>query len=233
VLKALTLILTPQVSNTVGQACFHLKGHGGLKGGVRQLKSFRKDYSYVLKSDVASFNDSMDHQILLDTVKETIKDKRIISLMQLYMNRVEVDHGKHRLIEVGIPKGCPLSPLMGALILKSLDASISTECAYVRYMDDWVILTKTRNQLRRAVKKMHRVMKRLKFKLALNKTFIGKISKGFDFLGYRFNHQGLIGLAKKTIQNFNERVAELYEQGADAICIRQYVHRWIGWCLAV
>ena len=45
---------------------------------------------------------------------------------------------------------------MGALILKSLDTSLSTDGAYVRYMDDWVILTKTRNQLRGVVKKMHR-----------------------------------------------------------------------------
>jgi len=233
VLKALSQIITPHVSQIVGLACCHLKDHGGLKGGVRQVKTNLKDYRYVLKSDVASFYDSMDHQIVLETVKESIKDKRIISLIHQYMNRVEVDHGEHRLIEVGIPKGCPLSPLMGALILKSLDASLSTDGAYVRYMDDWVILTKTRNQLRGVVKKMHRVMKKLKFKLALDKTFIGKISKGFDFLGYRFNHQGLVGLAKTTIQNFNERIAKLYEQGADEVRILQYVRRWVGWCLCV
>jgi len=93
VLKALSLILTPHVSNTVGKACCHIKGHGGSKGGVRQLKSKIKSFRYVLKSDVASFYDSMDHSILLEAVKETIKDKRIISLIQQYMNRVEVDHG--------------------------------------------------------------------------------------------------------------------------------------------
>jgi putative transposase len=37
---------------------------------------------------------------------------------------------------------------------------------------------------------MHQVMNRLKFKLALDKTFIGPIRKGFNFLGYRFSHQG-------------------------------------------
>ena len=53
------------------------------------------------------------------------------------------------------------------------DDSILKNCFYVRYMDDWVILTKTRRQLRRVIKKMHQVMDRLKFKLALDKTFIG------------------------------------------------------------
>jgi len=76
-------------------------------------------------------------------------------------------------------------------------------------------------------------MKQLKFKLVLNKTFIGKISACFDFLGYRFNHRGLIGLAKKTIQNFNERIAGLYETGVSQVRIRKYVQRWMGWCLSV
>jgi len=49
--------------------------------------------------------------------------------------------------------------------------------------------------------------------------------------GYRFNHQGLVGLASETLQNFSERVAALYEQGADEIRIQQYVRRWVGWCL--
>lgn len=94
---------------------------------------------------------------------------------------------------------------------------------------DWVILTKTREQLRRVVKKMHRMMQDVKFKLALNKTFIGKLSKGFDFLGYHFDADGLLGLASSTIQKAKQRIAELYEQGASNQRIQQYVNRWIGW----
>jgi hypothetical protein len=118
----------------------------------------------------------------------------------------------------------------GGLMLKSLDESIPADCAYVRYMDDWVILIKTRQQLRRVVKRMHAIMHRLKFKLAKDKTFIGRISSGFDFLGHRFNHRGLVGLAKKTVLNFIGRVSQLYEQGASSRRIADYVRRWIIWC---
>jgi RNA-directed DNA polymerase len=117
-------------------------------------------------------------------------------LLQQYMNRVEVHHGSHDLIEQGIAKGCPLSPLMGALMLKSLDKMIPLGCTYARFMDDWVILTRTRRQLRQVLKNMHAIVHRLKMRLALNKTFIGRISKGFDFLGYRFGSLGVIGLAQ-------------------------------------
>jgi len=60
---------------------------------------------------------------------------------------------------------------------------IPENCACVRYMDDGVILTKTRSALRRMVKKMQTVIQKLTFKLAKDKTFIGKISRGFDFWG--------------------------------------------------
>jgi len=50
------------------------------------------------------------------------------------------------------------------------------------------------------------------------------------WLGYHFNHRGLVGLARKTIQNFNERIAA---QNASDIRIQQYVRRWVGWRLNV
>ena len=46
------------------------------------------------------------------------------------------------------------------------------------------------------------------------KTFIGRIAKGFDFLGYSFEPKGL-SIAPKTLANFLERKTQLYEQGAD------------------
>ena len=127
------------------------------------------------------------------------------------MNRLEDISGEYHLITEGICRGCPLSPLIGAIILESLDTVIGYKCTYVRYMDDWVILTRTRGLLRRLVKKMHKVMKELKFKLALDKTYIGKISNGFNFLGYRFGRQGVIPLATQTIRGFFNKTTKLYE----------------------
>jgi len=44
-----------------------------------------------------------------------------------------------------------------------------------------------------------------------DKTFIGRIERGFDFLGYRFRLAGLT-LAKQTIANLIEKASRLYEQ---------------------
>ncbi len=50
-------------------------------------------------------------------------------------------------------------------------------------------------------------------------------------LGYSFEPKGL-SIAPKTLANFLERKTQLYEQGADARRIGQYVRNWWRWVLA-
>jgi hypothetical protein len=64
-----------------------------------------------------------------------------------------------------------------------------------------------------------------------DKTFIGRIAKGFDFLGYSFEPKGL-SIAPKTLANFLERKTQLYEQGATVRRIGQYVRKWYRWVRA-
>jgi hypothetical protein len=56
---------------------------------------------------------------------------------------------------------------------------------------------------------------------------IGRISRGFDFLGYRFSPSGIVGIATQTVQRCVERMNRLYEQGADAVRIGDYVRRLV------
>ncbi|WP_166482665.1 reverse transcriptase domain-containing protein [Scytonema sp. UIC 10036] len=119
-------------------------------------------------------------------------------------------------IEQGISLGCPLSPLIGALYNKLLDDKMAAMgCFYVCYMDDWVVLAPTRWALRRAIKVTNQELAGLKLEMHPDKTFIGQVARGFDFLGYRFALQGL-GVARVTVERFAQWVSRLYEQGATA-----------------
>ena len=62
----------------------------------------------------------------------------------------------------------------------------------------------------------------------LGKTFIGRISRSFDFLGYAFTPAGLEA-APVAIERCVRRVSQLYEQGVDLIHIGAYVRRWLRW----
>ena len=75
----------------------------------------------------------------------------------------------------------------------------------------------------------------LKLEKHPGKTFIGKVAKGFDFLGYHFSPQGLI-VANITWAKFVSRLHRLYEQKKTqpewAALIGDYVTRWWRWVQA-
>jgi hypothetical protein len=50
---------------------------------------------------------------------------------------------------------------------------------------DWVIMVRSKHQLRKVIKLTHKILSALKLKMHPDKTFIGCIKKGFDFLGVR------------------------------------------------
>ena len=75
---------------------------------------------------------------------------------------------------------------------------------------------------KKAVQIVNQTLNELKVEKPPDKTFIGRIAKGFDFLGYSFEPKGL-SIAPKTLANFLDRITQLYEQGADVRRIGQYV----------
>lgn len=130
----------------------------------------------------------------------------------------------------------PAQPLIGAFFLNALDAAAARlRLFYIRFMDDILILAPTHRQLRRAVKTVNRMLGALGLEKHPDKTFIGRIERGFDFLGYHFSREGLT-VAATTIANFIEKASRLYEQKRRAVSfafpLEMYVRRWLGWVSA-
>ena len=154
-------------------------------------------------------------------------------LIGQYLRRTSERGGRFWDYEKGISLGCPLSPLIGAFFLNALDAAAAKlRPFYVRFMDDILILAPTRWQLRGAVKVVNQLLGALRPEKHPDKTFIGKIERGFDFLGYHFGPAGL-RVAKQTITNFIKKASRLYQQARSAVlaaaALEMYVRRWLGW----
>jgi len=86
----------------------------------------------------------------------------------------------------------------------------------------------TRWKLRAAIRLVNQTLAELHVEQHPDKTFIGRISRGFDFLGYAFTPAGL-EVAPQTVERCVKRVSRLYEQGVDPIHIGAYVRRWHRW----
>jgi RNA-directed DNA polymerase len=207
--------------------------HKRAKSAVRQVYDHLPANSFVFRTDVKSYYASIDHVALIDRLARHIKDNAILDLLVQYMRRTSERGGWFWEFERGISLGCPLSPLMGAFFLHELDERLARSgLFYVRFMDDILVLAPSRWKLRGAIKAVNEVLQSLWLEKSPDKTSIGKIERGFDFLGYHFSHEGLRA-AKATIQKFVERVSRLYEQEREGrvspSALGNYVRCWNGW----
>ncbi len=187
----------------------------------------------MLKTDVKSYYASIGHVALIDRLARFIPDRRVLNLLGQYMKRTSVRGGQFFDHERGISLGCPLSPLMAAFFLHELDERMErSRLFYVRFMDDILVLAPTRWKIRKAVKAVNAVLASLRLEKHPDKTFIGRIERGFDFLCYHFSREGLT-VAKATIQKFVERALRLYEQDRrepkGSARFGMYVRRWVRW----
>ena len=239
VMKVLVDLLQPQLS--LSSSCTHIKGHGGLKQSVVRIQRYLDAYQFVCKTDVKHFYESIDQYLLIEQIYQHIDNKILRRYLYQVVRRTVEYGGNYQDITQGISRGCPLSPLLGALYLKTLDKVFDTNTSYfyLRYMDDILILSKTRWQNRKAVRLLNQVFSELKIAQHPDKTFIGRIEKGFDFLGYHFSRKTL-QLADITVRKHVEHIVRLYEQQMlkkvtlheMTLILDHYVKRWQRWCTA-
>jgi len=231
VLKAMKEVLQPIFCTQMNlTSAKHLKGYGGIKAAVGQVSRYAKRNHFVIKTDIADYYQSIQHSRLLDQCSEVIKDKRVLRLLWQVMNRVHDRDGNYRLIEhQSIPRGCALSPLFGAIYLLPLDQLARyNKIDYVRYMDDIVFFFKTRHQLKNMLKKIYSCLDGIQLKLSKPKTWIGRVEKGFDYLGYRISPEGL-AIAEGSVGRLQDRLHRLLEQGAGKQRLEKYVKNWMRW----
>ncbi len=229
VLKAMTIVLGEHLASFFAPTCVHVAGHGGAKKAVRDVFNRLSPNSHVMKSDIKRYYASIDHMLLINTLSELITDKYVLRLLWQYLKRSVCYGGNYREVTRGISLGCPLSPLIAALFLKPLDDVMKDSgFFYVRFMDDWVVIAPSRWKLRKVVKQANRILNGLQLEKHPEKTFIGRAKRGFSFLGYYLTPWA-ISVAQATVNNMKQRIARLYEQGADAFSIGQYVIRWMRW----
>jgi len=71
--------------------------------------------------DVRSYYASIDQDMLFGMLERYVKDSAVLDSLWSYVYRTIYYEGNYVVNRQEIGLGCPLSPLMGALLLKALD----------------------------------------------------------------------------------------------------------------
>ncbi len=220
--------------------CHHLKGRGSRYSLKMVAAALREDkYRFVYRSDIRGYYRHMRQDTLSAMVRLWLPDPVLGDLIVQFIHYSVEDGGEFHTPASGISRGCALSPMLGASLLYHVDADFASckEVFYVRYMDDFLLMSKTRWALKRAVRRLHEFMQAGGFSLHPDKTQLGRLEKGFDWLGLWFGPNGQT-MAPRALHNHNEKRQRLYEQArkqglsesATLERVRAYEKRWEQWC---
>lgn len=155
---------------------------------------------YYLKFDISKYFYRVDHKILEKLIRKKIKDKRPCDLLASIINCEHTAFGlppgkapeevpmSERLYDVGMPIGNLMSQIFANFYLNELDQFCKRVLGiedYIRYMDDGLILSEDKEELRKWEEAIRAFLKE-QLHLDLNsKTCIRPVSQGIEFIGYR------------------------------------------------
>jgi retron-type reverse transcriptase len=138
---------------------------------------------WVLKCDIKKFFANIDHAILFDILRQYIPDSNLMWLLERVVGSFHSTRPG-----VGLPLGNLTSQLLVNVYMNEFDQFIKQRLRvkrYVRYADDFVILSGSREQLEFLVPCIQDFLwQRLRLTLHPDKVFIKTWASGIDFLGW-------------------------------------------------
>ena len=138
---------------------------------------------WILKCDIKKFFASIDHDILKKILQEYIPDEQILWLL----NQI-IDSFHSTKPAVGLPLGNLTSQLLVNIFMNKFDHFVKHKLKakyYIRYADDFVFLSKDRQELENLIPKINNFLnEQLKLSLHPDKVYIKTFASGVDFLGW-------------------------------------------------
>jgi retron-type reverse transcriptase len=183
----------------------------GTHKGVERLQEFLKEYGkegYALKCDISKYFQNINGDKLKEVLKKKIADKDLLEILENI-----IDSSKE-----GVPIGNLTSQLFANIYLNQLDEYVKYDLRikhYIRYMDDFIMLHKSKEYLHEVRNKISLFLSEISLKMSPKKTNIFPVSIGVDFLGYRVFAMHRLA-RKSTVKRFvNKTKKKLREYNED------------------
>lgn len=179
----------------------------------KALEYYNEGFKQVVDLDHAKYFDTVNHDILIDMLREQIKDERVISLIRKYLKSGVMIDGLVSPTTEGTPQGGNLSPLLSNIYLTAFDKLLESRGhKFVRYADDCNIYVKSRRAAERVMANCVKFLEgKLKLKVNQQKSQVGSPLK-LKFLGfslYKTGKKAGIRPHGKSIKRFKDKIREL------------------------
>jgi len=188
----------------------------------------RRKVSWVLDADVRSFFDTLSHEWLVKFIKHRIADRRIVRLIQKWLNAGVLEEGKRIRKKEGTVQGGSISPLLSNIYLHYVfDLWVhwwrrhraNGDVIVVRFADDWVAGFQYQSEAQKFLRELKERFARFGLELHSEKTRLiefgrfaaqSRFARGqgkpetFDFLGFTHicgkKRNGKFTVLRKTVR---------------------------------
>ena len=238
--QAIAQVLVPLYEPKFIDGSYGYRPNKSAQMAIQKVKEYAEEgYKYAVQLDLSKYFDTLNHALLINLLRQTIKDERVIQLIKKYLKSGVMENGVCVKTEEGSPQGGPLSPLLANIYLNEFDHEFENRgVKVIRYADDIVLLAKSQRATERLLETSTRYLEG-KLKLTVNKEKSKTVSvvaiRNFKFLGFamgRGKDGYFIRAHAKSLKKAKQKLKELTSrsQGRNVRAVMKKVQIYMtGW----
>lgn len=215
--QAALQVLSPLFDPTLSDGSFGFRpGRSTHQAVVRARQHMAAGHRWVVDMDLEKFFDRVNHDVLMARVRRKVKDKRLLVLINRYLQAGMMEGGLVSPRTEGTPQGGPLSPLLSNILLDDLDKELERRGhRFVRYADDCNVYVKSKAAGVRVMESLERFLReKLRLKVNRDKSAVARPWER-KFLGYSvtFHRRPKLKVSKESVKRFKDKLRQTFRMG--------------------
>ena len=241
--QAIAQQLTPIFEPLFSDGSYGYRPGRSAQQAIRKVKEYAEQgYTTAVEIDLSKYFDTLNHELLMNMVREEVKDKRVTDLIKKYLKSGVMVEGLLVKTEEGSPQGGPLSPLLANIYLNKYDREMERRgVKVIRYADDIVVLARSKRAGERLLESSKRYLEgKLKLRLNTEKSKVVSVYsiRNFKFLGFALGkgrNGAYIRVHAKSLKKAKQKLKELTSrsQGRNVRVVmnkvKEYIRGWLGY----
>ncbi len=236
--QAIAQILTPIYEQQFSEYSFGFRPNRSAHDAIVLAKSYyEQGYVRVVDLDLSKYFDTINHDLLMVMLRETISDRPLLELIWKYLKSGVMINGVVRATETGSPQGGNLSPLLSNIYLTTFDREMERRGhKFVRYADDINIYVRTQRAAERVLNSCIRFLEsKLKLRVNKDKSAAGSPVK-LKFLGFCLGKDKrgvIVRIHPKSRARFETKIREITRRNKGTSiesimgALRNYIVGWL------
>ena len=140
--QAIAQVLIPIYEPKFSNGSYGYRPHRSAKDAILKVKEYADEgYKFAVCLDLSKYFDTLCHELLMNMLRQDIKDKWLIDLIKKYLKSGVMENGIVMRTDEGSPQGGNLSPLLANIYLDKFDKEFEGRgVKVIRYADDIILL---------------------------------------------------------------------------------------------